>query len=80
MELFDAYVDELAKVAMNCMSGHKKKKLMKKMARLMGKQRKLDVNKNNRVDAEDLAALRASRDESGKTALAEAIRAQIDGE
>lgn len=65
MDFFDAYTDELAKVAASCMSSHKKKKPMKKMARLVGKQRKLDVNKNKRVDAEDLKTLR-ERDEKHK--------------
>ena len=72
MDFEQSFFDELEKLA-NYMCGSdakKKKKPMKKMALLKGKQHKIDANKNGRIDSDDLAALRASKDQGGKTALA----------
>lgn len=72
MNFEQSFFDELEKLA-NYMCGSdtkKKKKPMKKTALLRGKQHKIDVNKNGRIDSADLNALRASKDQGGKTALA----------
>lgn len=69
MNYFDEIIEKIA--GMCGSSGAKKKKPpMKKMARLIGGQARIDVNRNGRVDGSDLAMLRASRDRAGKTALA----------
>lgn len=68
MNYFDEVIEKIA--AMCGSSGAKKKKPMKKMARLIGGQARIDVNGNGRVDGHDLKMLRASKDRTGKTALA----------
>ena len=65
MNFEQAFIDELEKIAGMCGSGGaymgKKKKPMKKMAKLIGNQARIDLNKNKRIDSQDLAMLRGMR-------------------